>query len=67
VISTQRAARVLARIPDGSVDRLAGERHDTRQRASPRRRDEKEEFMMRADVQRLGGHVIAALLGQVTS
>jgi hypothetical protein len=41
-------------------------RSDTRQRASLRRRDEKEEFMMRTNVQRLGEHVTAALLGQVT-
>jgi hypothetical protein len=49
------------------VDRLGqGERHDTRQRASLRRRDEKEEFMMRNNVQRLGEHVTAALLGRLT-
>jgi hypothetical protein len=41
-------------------------RSDTRQRASLRRRGEKEEFMMRNNVQRLGEHVTAALLGQVT-
>jgi hypothetical protein len=41
-------------------------RGDTWQRASLRRRGEKEEFMMRNNVQRLGEHVTAALLGQVT-
>jgi hypothetical protein len=47
------------------VDRLGQrERHDTRQRASLRRRDAKEEFMMR-DVQRLGEHV-TAILGRLT-
>jgi hypothetical protein len=48
------------------VDRLGqGERHDTRQRALLRRRDE-EEFMMRNNVQRLGEHVTATLLGRLT-
>jgi hypothetical protein len=37
-----------------------------RQRAWLGRRDEKEEFTMRTNVQRLGEHVTAALLGQVT-
>jgi NAD(P)-dependent dehydrogenase (short-subunit alcohol dehydrogenase family) len=42
-------------------------RSDTRQRASLRRRDGEEEFMMRNNMQRLGEHVTAALLGQVTA
>jgi hypothetical protein len=37
-----------------------------RQRASLRRRDEQEEFMMCNNVQRLGEHVTAALLGRLT-
>ncbi len=49
------------------VDRLVTENDMTpRQRAWLGRRDEKEEFMMRTNVQRLGEHVTAALLGQVT-
>ncbi|MGO9053110.1 MAG: hypothetical protein ACLQID_14235 [Streptosporangiaceae bacterium] len=49
------------------VDRLVTENDMTpRQRAWLGRRDEKEEFTMRTNVQRLGEHVTAALLGQVT-
>jgi hypothetical protein len=48
------------------VDRLVTENDMTpRQRAWLGRRDEKEEFMG-TNVQRLGEHVTAALLGQVT-
>jgi len=48
------------------IDRLARENDMTpRQRAWLGRRDE-EEFTMRTNVQRLGEHVTAALLGQVT-
>jgi len=49
------------------VDRLARENDMTpRQRAWLGRRDEKEEFTMGTNVQRLGERVTAALLGQVT-
>jgi hypothetical protein len=50
----------------GPVDRLVTENDMTpRQRAWLGRRD-KEEFTMRTNVQRLGEHVAAALLGRVT-
>jgi hypothetical protein len=49
------------------VDRLVTENDMTpRQRAWLGQRDEKEEFTMRTNVQRLGEYVTAALLGQVT-
>jgi hypothetical protein len=50
----------------GSTIAGQGERHDTGQPASLRREDQKEEFMMRNNVERLGEHVTAALLGRLT-
>ena len=50
-----------------SVRRLAGE-DDMTPGNEPGwgRRDEKEKFIMGTNVQRLGGHVTAALLGRLT-
>jgi hypothetical protein len=48
------------------VDRLVTNDMTPRQRAWLGRRDEKEDLTMRTNVQRLGEHVTAALLGQVT-
>jgi hypothetical protein len=50
----------------GSTVAGQGERHDTGQPASLRRGNQKEEFMMRNNVERLGEHVTAAFLGRLT-
>ena len=71
VVGDLDAARqaVLARIPEGSsvmTSYLPPSGPRPVDRAWLGRRDEKEDFTMCTNVQRLGEHVTAVLLGQVT-